>query len=320
MYCNFFGFSEKPFNVTPDPKFLYLSPSHRETLAALTYGIRERRGFITIVGEVGTGKTTLLNTLLERLDEKTQVGFIFNTDVAFEEMLSMSLLDLGLVKPEELLPKVESVRRLNDFAIRQLSRGGNVVLVVDEAQNLNRSAMESLRLLSNLETPKHKLIQIVLSGQPELDVKLAQPELRQLTQRISLRRYITPLRKKETYEYIQHRLSIAEHNGPALFSRQARKLIWEYSGGVPRKINVLCDNAILIAYALRRKTITAKVIEEAIKDLSWSPFSGSRDAQGADTVSAQSPVTGEDLLSPVCHGFEPDGRRQYHSAVSTVNS
>jgi len=279
MYCQFFGFTEKPFDVTPDPKFLYLSPGHREILATLIYGIRERRGFITIVGEVGTGKTTLLNTVLGQLDGKTYVASIFNTDVTFDEMLTWILVDLGLAKSEETVTKVQALFRLREFAIRQLSTGGNVVILVDEAQHLDRSVMENLRLLSNLETRKHKLIQIVLAGQPELDVKLSQPELRQLAQRINLRRYITPLGEKEAYEYIQHRLSLADYNGPQLFSRQARKIIWEYSGGVPRKINVVCDNALLIAYGLRQKRIEASVIEEAIKDLSWSPFSGSRDVQ-----------------------------------------
>jgi len=270
--------------VTPDPKFLYLSRDHRETLAALMYGIRERRGFIAIVGEVGMGKTTLLNTVLGRLNEKTRVAFIFNTDLTFTEMLAMTLVDLGLGEPGETLLKVEGISRLNNFAIQQFSRGGNLVLVVDEAQNLDNSTMENLRLLSNLETRKHKLIQIVLSGQPELDLKLAQPELRQLAQRISLKRYIMPFGDEETYEYVQHRLNMVDYNGPALFSRGAQKMVWEYSGGVPRKINILCDNALLIAYALRQKTIQASVIEEAIKDLSYSPFSGSKEDQASSPV------------------------------------
>ncbi len=284
MYCSFFGFAEKPFDVTPDPKFLYLSRDHRETLASLLYGIRERRGFIAVVGEVGMGKTTLLNTVLGRLNEKTRVAFIFNTDLTFTEMLAMALVDLGLGEPGETLLKVEGINRLNNFAIKQFSRGGNLVLVVDEAQNLDNSTMENLRLLSNLETRKHKLIQIVLSGQPELDIKLAQPELRQLAQRISLKRYIMPFGEKETYEYVQHRLSMVEYNGPKLFSRQAQKMIWKYSGGVPRKINVLCDNALLIAYAMRQNTIQASVIEEAIRDLSYSPFSGSKEDQASSPV------------------------------------
>jgi type II secretory pathway predicted ATPase ExeA len=274
MYSRFFGFSEKPFNVTPDPRFLYLTQGHREMLAALFYGIKERRGFITIVGEVGTGKTTLINTVLSRLDQKTKVAYIFNTDVTYAQLLTMTLVELGLAKSDDSLKKVEAVNRLNKFAIRQLAGGHNVVLIVDEAQNLNLRSMENLRLLSNLETRKHKLIQIVLSGQPELDVKLSQPELRQLAQRISLKRYIIPLSEKETYEYIQHRLRVANYKGPPLFSRRAQELIWEYSKGVPRKINILCDNALLIGYAGGKKRVKENVVEEAVNDLTWSPFSG----------------------------------------------
>ena len=277
MYCNFYRFSEKPFDVTPDPKFLYLSPGHQEMLASLIYGITERRGFISIIGEVGTGKTTLINAVLDRLDERTKVAYIFNTAVNFEEMLNMALLELRLSSAEEALSKVEAIHRLNDFAIEQLAKGHNVVLIVDEAQNLDDTSMENLRLLSNLETRKHKLVQIVLSGQPELDIKLRKPELRQLAQRISMKRYITPLTEKDTYEYIQHRLAVAGHKGrsvfSSVFSSRAQKLIWEYSGGTPRKVNMVCDNAFLLGYALRKKKINAKIVEESIKDLSWSPFS-----------------------------------------------
>lgn len=279
MYRNFFGFSEKPFDLTPDPKFLYLSRSHVEALASLTYGIHDRRGLIVMVGEVGTGKTLLLNAVLDRLDETTKIAYIFHTDVTFKQMLRMALVDLGLAGPEETLTKIQALHRLNDFAIRQLHRGSNVALIIDEAQNLDRSCMENLRLLSNLETHKHKLIQIVLAGQPELDTKLNQPELRQLTQRISLRRYISPLSEKETYGYIRHRLRVADYKGPSLFDSKAEQLIWEYSGGIPRKINILCDNALLIGYALRNKRIKAPVVEEAINDLSWSPTIPSREAR-----------------------------------------
>jgi type II secretory pathway predicted ATPase ExeA len=273
MYTNFFGFTERPFDVTPDPRFLYESPSHQETLASLIYGIRERRGFIAIVGEVGTGKTTLLKALLERIDDNTQVAFIFNTDMTFVQILNMALVDLGLASREESLAKDEALHRLNDFAIEQLTRGGNLVLIVDEAQNLDRRSMENLRLLSNLETRKHKLIQIVLSGQPELDDKLSQPQLRQLAQRINLKRYITPLSEKEVHEYIRHRLSVADCNDRHLFGLRAQQLIWQYSGGVPRKINILCDNALLIGYGLKHKRIKGPIVEEAIRDLSWSPLS-----------------------------------------------
>jgi general secretion pathway protein A len=272
MYCEFFGFSERPFDVTPDPRFLYLSTAHREMLASLVYGVKERRGFITIVGEVGTGKTTLLNAMLDKLDKTTKIAFVFNTAVTFEQMLHLALIDLGLTKSETVLTKVEALHILNDYAIKQLSEGNNVVIVVDEAQNLDSLAMENFRLLSNLETRKNKLIQIVLSGQPELDAKLRRKELRQLAQRINLRRYITPLDEKEMEEYIQHRLRVAGYKGKSIFSQKALQGVWEFSGGIPRKINVLCDNTFLIAYGLERKKITGGIVEEAINDLNWSPY------------------------------------------------
>ena len=271
MYCNFFQFSEKPFDVTPDPKYLYLNEGYREILASLVYGIRERRGFVVLVGEVGTGKTTLINAALDRLDQHTKVAHLFNTDVTFEQLLVMALVELGAAKPGETLTKPESLMRLNDFATQELAKGGNVLLIVDEAQNLDRDALESLRLLSNLETRKHKLIQIVLAGQPELEAKLNDPSLRQLAQRISITRRIAPLNEKEAYEYIDDRLILANYKGPTLFTDEALRLIWEYSGGVPRKINILCDNALLIAYGLGKKKIKADVIEEVIKDQGWSP-------------------------------------------------
>jgi type II secretory pathway predicted ATPase ExeA len=273
MYCDYFGFSEKPFDVTPDPRFLFMTPDHRETLASLIYGIQERRGFITVVGEVGTGKTTLLHAAMDRMDEKTQVAFIFNTDVTFNEMLNMALYDWGLTEDIKKLSKVEAIQRLNRFAIDQLSKGGNVVLILDEAHILSRNAMENLRLLSNLETRKHKLIQIILSGQPELDTKLDRHELRQLAQRINLRRYIYPLNKTCTFSYLRHRLSVVTNSDSLPFDNKAEKMIWEYSGGIPRKINMLCDNALLIGYGLGKKKIDGTIIQEAAKDLKWDRFS-----------------------------------------------
>lgn len=271
MYCYFFGFSEKPFEVTPDPKFLYLSTSHQEILSSLLYGIQERRGIITVIGEVGTGKTTLLNAVLDRLPPTIKTAFIFNTDLTFKQMLLMALMDLGIIKSFKNCTKAEAIHRLNEFALARLANGGNVAFIVDEAQNLNRQCLENLRLLSNLETRKHKLLQIVFSGQPELDVKLAQPQLRQLAQRISLRRYAAALTEEETYAYISHRLSIAEYKGSRLFSDKAIKLIWTHSAGVPRKINILCDNALLIGYALGKKQINEKILREIIRDLNWRP-------------------------------------------------
>ena len=272
MYCNFYGFSEKPFEVTPDPKFLYSSPVHREVLASLIYGIRARKGFIAVVGEAGTGKTTLLRAVLDRPEEEVKVAFVFNTDVTFDEMLQMVLMDLRLAGEKERLTKAEAIHRLNKLAIRQFSRGGNLVIIVDEAQDLDRRCMENLRLLSNLETSKNKLIQIILSGQPELEEKLKQHDLRQLSQRINLRRYVLPLDEKETYGYIQHRLKIAQYKGAALFSREAKKLIWQYSGGIPRKVNTVCDNALLTGYALKDRKIKEDKVRGVIDDLTRDRF------------------------------------------------
>ncbi len=229
MYNEFFGFTEKPFNITPDPSFLYLSPGHEEMLASIIYGIQERRGLITIVGMAGTGKTTLLNAALDRLDKSTRVAYIFNTDVTFNQLLLMVLVELGQAKADDKLSKVEALQRLSDFAVEQLIKDGNVALLIDEAQILDRRTMQNLRLLSNLETHKQKLVQMVLSGQPELDEKLNKPELQQFAQRVSLRQHINPLNEKETYEYIQHRLSRVDYDDGELFNPQAQQVVWTHS-------------------------------------------------------------------------------------------
>jgi type II secretory pathway predicted ATPase ExeA len=221
---------------------------------------------------VGTGKTTLLNAALDQLDENTKAAYIFNTSVTFDKILATTLFELGLKKSDESLSKIHAIERLNNFAIEQLTAGGNVALIIDEAQNLDMKSLENLRLLSNLETRKHKLIQIVIAGQPELDVILQRQELRQLTQRINLNRYLIPLSEKETNDYIQHRLIIADYKGPNLFDRRAQKLIWEFSHGIPRKINILCDNALLTGYGVKKRRITTSLMEEAIKDLTRTPI------------------------------------------------
>ena len=271
MYRNFYGFSENPFEVTPDPSFLYLSRSHQEIYDFLNYGIVERRGFIVVMGEVGTGKTTLLTAILDKLDDNHKIAYIFNTDVSFEEMLGMALVDLEILKPEETVDKVDAIHLLNDFAIQQLANGGNVVFIIDEAQNLNQRSLENLRMLSNLETPKHKLIQIVLCGQPELDNLLQKSDLRQFSQRISIKRYLQPLSEKETYEYIRHRLVKSNCKNPSLFNPSARQLIWRYSQGIPRMINNICDNALLVGYGLKKNKISSSIVEKVIGDLDGSP-------------------------------------------------
>lgn len=272
MYEQFFGFKQKPFEVTPDPRFLYMTPDCREILSALLYGVTERRGFIAIVGEVGTGKTLLLNAMLDRLDSSNKVAVIYNSDLTFTQMLMMILVDLELARPEKKLSKADAIQRLNYFAISQLQKGGNVVIVIDEAQNLGHRTMENLRMLSNLETRQHKLVQIILCGQPELDDKLKQPDWRQLVQRISLKRYSTTLDQENTLNYVQYRLEIAGCKDANIFSPGAQKLIYGYSQGTPRKINILCDNALLITYATGSKTVSSSSIEEAAADLCWPLF------------------------------------------------
>jgi len=269
MYCDFFGFNEKPFDVTPDPRFLFLTPGHREALASLIYGIHERRGFIAIVGEVGTGKTTLLNSVLRQIEKEVElrVGVIFNTDLDFNSMLAMALVDLKIAKPGERLSKANLLHRLNEFAIRQLSRGGNVVLMVDEAQNLDVATLEQIRLLSNFETPTRKLLQILLVGQPELKARLNLPELRQLKQRVGLRCQIPPLTLEETRAYVRTRLRIAGGRDLGLFADSAVDRISAYSGGTPRLINTVCDHCLLFGYADQKRRIDRHIVDQAIEYL-----------------------------------------------------
>ncbi len=274
MYCEYFGFSEKPFNITPDPSFLYLSPGHEELLTSIVYGIQERKGVIVVVGGVGTGKTTMLNTTLEWLSQKTKAAYVCNYDMNFEELLAMALFELGLAKSGTKMSKVEALQCLSEFAQKQLSSGGNVAIIIDEAQNLGFKAMENLRLLSNMETPKHKLVQIVLCGQPELDARLDQPNLVQLKQRVSVHQRIQPLNQKETFEYIRHRLEVADHPGIDLFEFKALSYIWKYTVGVPRKINILCDNALTNAFRNNEKVIDHSIIIQALKDLRWKRPAG----------------------------------------------
>jgi len=265
MYCEFYQLTERPFNVTPDPKFLYLNARYREAIASLNYGITQRKGFITLIGEAGTGKTTLLKRLLDDLDSKTKTVFIFNTNVTFEEILEYIFAEFDL--PVHNGKKLYMLQRLNTFLLNELQGGGNVALLIDEAQDLEFSVLEDLRLLSNLETAKEKILQIVLSGQPELGQKLSNPILRQLRQRIGINCRLLPLSRDEISEYIHFRLQAAGSADLKLFSREAEDQIYHFSRGIPRLVNVVCDNALVIGYALGRKRIAADVIKEAAADL-----------------------------------------------------
>jgi general secretion pathway protein A len=259
MYCD----------VTPDHRFLYLTSSHREALSSILYGIRERRGFVALVGEAGTGKTTLLRAALSRLDKNTRSAFIFNSDLPFLQVMALILDELGILKPMKKLTLISAFRRLNDFATRQFASGANVVIMVDEAQNYDAKTIEGLRLLSNLESGEHKMIQVVLAGQPELDRKLSKRAMQQFAQRISLRRTTSALDEKHAFEYMRHRLGLVGYRGADLFSKKAMNMIWQHSEGIPRKINILCDNVLLNAYALGHKKIKAMAVAEAINDLTF---------------------------------------------------
>ncbi len=265
MYCEFYQLTERPFNVTPDPRFLYLNARYREAIASLNYGITQRKGFITLIGEAGTGKTTLLKKLLEDLDNKTRSVFIFNTNVTFEEILEYIFAEFDL--PVHNGKKLYMLQRLNSFLLEELRNGVNVALLIDEAQDLEFSVLEDLRLLSNLETAKEKILQIVLSGQPELGQKLSNPVLRQLRQRIGINCRLLPLSRDEITEYITYRLQAAGSPDLKLFTREAEDQIYHFSRGIPRLVNVVCDNALVIGYALGKKRIGADLIIEAASDL-----------------------------------------------------
>ena len=267
MYTQFYGFAEKPFNVTPDPKFLYLTAAHREALASMMYGITERRGYIAITGEVGTGKTTLIYTLLNQLSDKVRAVCVFHTAVTFEQLLRTILSELNLPcdgSKDELLRDFKTCLR------ERLAQDEITALIIDEAQNLSSEVLEEIRLLSNLETEKAKLLQIVFVGQPEFERQLDSEHLRQLKQRIVMRRTISPLTENEIIEYIEHRLKLVGSSTPAVFTAEALSLICTYSQGMPRTINTICDNAFLLGYGLSKKQIDGHTILEALQDMTIS--------------------------------------------------
>ena len=265
MYREFFGLKEKPFNITSDPNFLFLSRVHKEAFAHLLYGIKERKGFLEITGEIGAGKTTLCRAILSKLDKNTKSAFIFNSTLPEVQMLQAILEDYGITVLRR--NKVSLLKQLNSFLIEELTRGNNVVLIIDEAQNLKPSMLEEIRMLSNLETDKDKLFQIVLVGQPELKNKLASPGLRQLRQRISVRFHITPLEKDEVNEYINHRLAVAGSDGSITFDSDAVEAINDFSGGIPRIINTICDKSMLTANVMETRRITAPIVKRSIQEM-----------------------------------------------------
>jgi general secretion pathway protein A len=272
MYENYFGFADLPFRVTPQPQFFYSNSTYREALATLRYGIEGRKGFIVITGEVGTGKTTLLKVLMRSGELVIHTAFVFNPNVEFTGLLRFVLEDLGV--STSVNDKYALLEQLNDYLIRKLQEGQIVALLLDEAQQLSDAVLEELRLLSNFETENEKLIQIVLVGQPELEQRINQPGLRQLKQRVALHCRLAPLKSFEIRRYIDLRLKTVGYKGNELFETKALERITFYSRGIPRLINVICDNALLITYAASTHKVSAEIIEEVAADLELSVAPG----------------------------------------------
>lgn len=272
MYREFFRLQHKPFTLAPDPRFMFMSASHREALAHLLYGIQEGHGFIQVVGQVGTGKTTLCRTLLDQVGYDAEIAFIFNPSPSEIELLQAIHREFGLTSGA--ITRTELVAELNRFLLQKKAEGRRVLLVIDEAQNLEPDVLEQIRLLSNLETDSAKLIQIILIGQPELDDNLARSDLRQLRQRITVRWRLAPFDRKEVEKYVEHRLAVAGNPDSGIFSRGALRTLHRRSGGIPRLINSLADRAMLGAYSRGRRRVSAGEVRRAANELPGTSRSG----------------------------------------------
>jgi general secretion pathway protein A len=261
MYKGFFKLKENPFNVNPDPRYLYLTNEIEEALTGLMYGIQTRKGFITLTGEVGTGKTTLVNRLLDWLHSKgARTAFLFNSRMNSSQLFDFILAEFEI--PCESKSKSQQLMKLNQWLLDRYRSGETVVLIIDEAQNLTYPVLEEIRLLTNLETSTDKLLQIVLSGQPELEDKLRLPQLRQLRQRIMLRCRTAPFSKEQTHEYISERLRIAGADSQPIFGREAMDTVYLYSLGIPRVVNLLCEHSLVNAYVEQQRPILPKTVED----------------------------------------------------------
>ncbi len=273
MYLNYYSFREEPFNITPDPNFYFLSSQHEAAIESLLYGIESRRGFMTLIGDVGTGKTTTCRALLNRLPNNIDTSLIFNPMLSILELLQSINDDFGNRDAVKDTVKGQ-IDALNKFLLRRLRWKKNAVVIIDEAQNLSVEAMEMMRLLSNLETDNKKLLQIIFIGQNELIEKLKAPDLRQLNQRIIIRCYLTPLSYADLVRYVEHRLDKASFSGQASvkFAQKSLQKIYDYCQGVPRLANLLCDRLLMEAFAEKTNLITVNMVKNAIVDLE-EPFS-----------------------------------------------
>ena len=275
MYEDYYGLSEKPFNLTPDPKFFFRSHSHTNAYELLQYAMRRREGFVVVTGDIGTGKTTLCRVLLENIDRNTFAALVLNPFLSEEDLLKLILQDFGVVSREDVksgrlayVSKQELIETLYDFLLSLVPLRASAVLIIDEAQNLPMPILEQIRILSNLETDKEKLLQIVLVGQLDLKPLLKAPQMRQLDQRVSIRYQLQPLNRGETAAYIAHRLAVAGGGaGSIAFQPKALDLIYRRTGGVPRLINLTCDRSLLAAYAARKSHVSADIAHLAAEDL-----------------------------------------------------
>ena len=259
-YAQYYGFSENPFNISPDPIFFFPAEGHREALAGLSYGISQRKGFVLLLGEEGIGKTTLIKHLMATLDGNVKTVFFPQSQIAFGQMLKEILLNLGI--PIKVEVKGSMLHDLYDYLIRSLAKDENVAIIIDEAQNISLEAIEELRLLSNLETSRSKLLQIVIAGEPKLKAKLRSKVIRQINQRIVVSSEICPLTEEESLRYIDHRLKIAGSGSSEIFTDEALSLICRCAKGIPRAINILCSNALSVGYGLSEKKISASTVRK----------------------------------------------------------
>jgi general secretion pathway protein A len=267
VYLTYYSLTEPPFDITPNPRFLFYSPKHREAFNHLLYGIRERKGFVQLTGEVGAGKTTLCRAMLEQLSGVYSTALILNPALNADQLMKAITTEFGLPVQGLNLDRLDALAVFNEFLLRQVEQGKETVLIIDEAQDLDEAMLEQIRLLSNLETDNRKLLQIVLMGQPELRDRLNKHELRQLRQRITVRYHLQPLNRYEVNQYIQHRLEISGAKGTPYFTRPALWRIFNYSKGIPRLVNAICDKALLAGYVQQRDKIDYRTVGIAINEL-----------------------------------------------------
>jgi general secretion pathway protein A len=306
MYKKFFALKENPFNVNPDPHYLYFTDHAQEALACLTYGIETRKGFVLLTGEVGTGKTTLINKLLEWLHkERVYTAFVFNPRLSVSQFFDFMMADFGI--PCESHQKGQTLMKLNQWLLDRYQAGERAVLIVDEAQNLSPQMLEEIRLLTNLETSTEKLLQIVLSGQPELEQKLNQPQLRQLRQRITLRARTCPLTLDETRGYIQERLRIAGASNAGIFSPEAVETVHRFSRGIPRVINLLCEHALVSSFVDQKNPVPASIVEDVARDFELhiiDPLAQATEPPAAPVVPPAATSDQSPLLESVLHALD----------------